>query len=162
MDNKNEEQIEDAEIVENAEEVKVDIQGPEKENAAVSQLNLESLIHRYLKDIEASRQRVKEKKSMLDAAYENDAEYAQAMQKVKEANKVKKGIQQKIQTQPAIKMLADEVNNFKEELKDLQQALSQYLRQYEEKTGSRFFTTEEGEMMEIVIVRKLVRKSDKE
>lgn len=162
MDNKNEEQIEDAEIVENAEEVKVDIQGPEKENAAVSQLNLESLIHRYLKDIEASRQRVKEKKSMLDAAYENDAEYAQAMQKVKEANKVKKGIQQKIQTQPAIKMLADEVNNFKEELKDLQQALSQYLRQYEEKTGSRFFTTEDGEMMEIVIVRKLVRKSDKE
>ncbi len=162
MDNKNEEQIEDAEIVASEEVADTTTQEPEKENAAVSQLNLESLIHRFLKDIEAARQRVKEKKTMLDAAYENDAEYAQAMQKVKEANKVKKGIQQKIQQQPAIKMLADEVNKQKEDLKDLQQGLSQYLRQYEEKTGSRFFTTEDGEMMEIVIVRKLVRKSEKE
>lgn len=129
-----------------------------EESAVMSQLNLESLINRYLKDIDSMRDKLKAQKTMLDDAFNNDAEYAQAQQKVKEATKAKKGIKEKIQKQPALVRLTEEVEAMKAEYADLQSALSSYLQQYQTQTGMNQFTGENGEVLEIVTIRKLVRR----
>ena len=129
-------------------------------SAAQSQLELEAIIHRYVRDIQASRERTKEKKSMLDASYENDAKYQEADEAVKKANKVKKEIQQRIRNLESVKLLTQELNDMKEEIKDMQEALSQYLKQYQDQTGSRYVTGEDGEMLEIINTRRLVKKKD--
>ncbi len=158
---KNEDEIEDAEVVVKDEE-ESDISEPaDGENAAVSQINLESLINRYLKDIDGVREKVKMQKTMLDDAFNNDAGYAEANKKVKDVTKVRTGIKQKIQKQPAIVNITNEINGLKEELKDLQEGLSQYLQQYVLQSGNNQFTGEGGEVLEIVVSRRLVRKNSK-
>lgn len=157
---KSEDEIQDAEIVEQ-EETTTSAESDEGENAAVSQINLESLINRYLKDIDGVREKLKMQKTMLEDAFNNDAGYAEANQKVKDVTKVRTGIKQKIQKQPAIVNVTNEINALKEEMKDLQEGLSQYLQQYQLKSGNNQFTGEGGEVLEIVISRKLVRKNSK-
>ena len=157
------EPVEEAEIVEEAlqevpAEEEVVTEGAE---AAQSQIDLESMIHKYLKDMEQTREKLKMQKSMLEDAFQNDAGYAEAASKVKEATKARNAVKQKIQNQAAVKKVVGEVNSLKEEMKDLQEGLSLYLRQYQEKTGTTYFTGEDGEVMEIVIMRKLVKKSSK-
>lgn len=126
-----------------------------------SMLNLESMIHRFLADIDKTREKLKTQKDMLDDAFNNDAGYAEAMQKVKEATKAKNAVKQKIQKQEAIARLINEVDGIKDEIGELQDGLSKYLHQYVEQSGNNYFTGENGEVMEIVVVRKLVKKSDK-
>lgn len=128
------------------------------ENAAVSQINLESLINRYLKDIDGVREKLKMQKTMLDDAFNNDAGYAEANQKVKDVTKVRTGIKQKIQKQPAIVNVTNEINGLKEEMKDMQDGLSQYLQQYQLQSGNNQFTGEGGAMLEIIVSRRVVRK----
>lgn len=158
---KSEDEIQDAEVVEEDEETTTDSQPADSENTAVSQINLESLINRYLKDIEGVREKLKMQKTMLDDAFNNDAGYAEANQKVKEATKVRTGIKQKIQKQPAIVKVNADINALKEEMKDLQEGLSQYLQQYMAQSGNNQFTGEGGEVLEIVVSRRLVRKNSK-
>jgi hypothetical protein len=158
---KSEDEIQDAEVVEEDEETTTDSQPADSENAAVSQINLESLINRYLKDIEGVREKLKMQKTMLDDAFNNDAGYAEANQKVKEATKVRNGVKQKIQKQPAIIKVTSEINALKDEMKDLQEGLSQYLQQYMTQSGNNQFTGEGGEVLEIVVSRRLVRKNSK-
>lgn len=159
---KSEDEIQDAEIVEGEEEETTsEAQPADSENAAVSQINLESLINRYLKDIDSVREKLKMQKTMLEDAFNNDAGYAEANQKVKEVTKVRTGIKQKIQKQPAIVKVTSDINALKEEMKDLQEGLSQYLQQYQAQSGNNQFTGEGGEVLEIVISRRLVRKNSK-
>lgn len=175
-ENKPEETIEDAVIVdENEEEEDTDLVTTSDsdtdedveaadgsgENAAVSQINLESLINRYLKDIDGVREKLKMQKTMLEDAFNNDAGYAEANQKVKDVTKVRTGIKQKIQKQPAIVNVTNEINALKEEMKDMQEGLSQYLQQYQLQSGNNQFTGEGGEVLEIVTSRRLVRKNSK-
>ena len=131
------------------------------ENAAVSQINLESLINRYIKDIDGTREKLKMQKTMLEDAFNNDAGYAEASQKVKEVTKVRNGIKQKIQKQPGVANVINEINALKEEIKDQQDGLSQYLQQYQLQSGNNSFTGEGGEVLEIVTSRRLVRKNSK-
>jgi hypothetical protein len=49
----------------------------------------------------------------------------------------------------------------KEELADLQDSLSDYLREYQRTTGSNVFVGDNGEELEIVHVTKLVRRNSK-
>lgn len=165
--NKPEDQIEDAEIVDqtdeenagaNEEATNETTDETSGENAAVSQINLESLINRYLKDMDGVREKLKMQKTMLEDACNNDAGYAEANQKVKDATKVRNGIRQKIQKQPAIVNVTNEITKLKEDMKDLQEGLSQYLQQYQLQSGNNQFTGEGGEVLEIVVSRKVVRK----
>lgn len=152
-DEKPEEQIEDAEIIEEDKE--------KTSETAVSQINLESLINRYLKDLDSVREKVKMQRTMLEDAFNNDAGYAEANKKVKDAAKVRSGIKQKIQKQPAIINVVNEINGLKEEMKDLQEGLSQYLQQYQLQSGNNQFTGEGGDVLEIVTSRRVVRKNSK-
>lgn len=143
-------QIEDADIVETAVQPVA--------NGVANRLNLEALINRYVGDIEKVREQLKAQKEMLEANFQNDPVYAEADEKVKEATRAKTAVKQTISKQAAVAVVADKVKALKEDMKDAQDHLSALVQQYFKETGMNQVTGDDGEIREIVIVTKLVRK----
>lgn len=127
-------------------------------NAAMSLLEVESIINRFLGDMEKLKEMMKSQKEMYNASFENDAEYATKNEEMKKLKKEVAAIKQRIVKQPEVVVINKKINELKEETKDAQEALMGYLEQYKEVSGTNQFMTEEGEVIEIVNVLKLVRK----
>ncbi len=128
-------------------------------DSPLSMLQIESIIKRYLLDIQKLQERYKEKKSMFDDSFNNDANYKTLADKAKEATRLKTAAKQQLMKSPAITQLAQEVKEMKEEMADLEQSISDYLREYQKVSGSNQLETDDGQILEIVQVTKVVRKS---
>ncbi len=127
-------------------------------NATSSLLNLESLINGYIVDLEKLQEKAKMQREMFNDSFNNDAEYSQFMQKVKEINRIKSVAKQRIMKLPAVIELANKMREYKEEMKDIQEGLSSYLQQYQQLSGSNQITSDNGEVRQIVNVTRLVKK----
>ncbi|NTU73197.1 hypothetical protein HGB07_03440 [Candidatus Roizmanbacteria bacterium] len=121
--------------------------------------SLESLINRYIASIEKLRTELKENNNMFNSTFDNDAVYRELAEKAKEATKNKTALKQQMMKQPATAMLADKLKNMKEELKDLQLSLSDYLQEYQRLANTNLIEGTDGEMREIIKVFKLIKKS---
>lgn len=126
-----------------------------------NKLNLEAMINRYVGDIEKLREKLKTQKDMLEDSFNNNSEYAEAAEKVKETTRVRTGIKQKILKDPPVAFVFEKVKEIKNEIKDAQEALSGYLQKYFQTVGMNQITGDDGEVREIVVVTKLVKKSSK-
>jgi predicted nuclease with TOPRIM domain len=121
-------------------------------------LDLESLIKRYLKDIGELREDIKEQKQMFDDAFDNDVKFKESDDKAKEINRAKAAVKQIIKRTPAVAELENKINGMKDEMKELQDALSGYVREYQRVSGATQIEGENGEIMEIVHTVKLVKR----
>lgn len=121
-------------------------------------ISLESLIKRYIGDIDKLRDQLKTQKDMHNDTFNNDPEYATATQKVKEVARVKAAAKQKIQKQPSVVALNERINELKEEIKDMHETLSSYLEQYKSMSATNQIVDDNGAAHEIVTVTKLVKK----
>lgn len=120
-------------------------------------LELEGLVKQYMATIERLKAELKEKSEMLNDAFEGDAVYQEHLAKAKEANRVKNATKQQLLKQPAMQELNEKVKDLKFDIKDNQTILSDYLTQYQKASGATQIETEDGEVMEIVSVVKLVK-----
>lgn len=127
-------------------------------NAVSSILNLESLINGYLVDLEKAQEKFKMQREMFNDAFNNDAEFSQIMQKVKEVNRLKSVAKQRIMKLPNIVELTNKMREYKEEIKDITEGLSSYLQQYKELSGSNQLTRDNGEVVEIISVTKFTKR----
>lgn len=140
----------------------MDDQSNEPINTQVdNRFNLESMINRYVGDIDKLREQLKTQKDMLEDAFNNNPEYAQASEKVKEVTRVRTGMKQKILKDPPVAFVSEKVKEIKNEIKDAQEALSGYLQKYFQTVGTNQITGDDGEVREIIVVTKLVKKSSK-
>lgn len=127
-------------------------------NAATNLINLESLINRHIGDIEKLKEQLKTQKDMFNDSFNNDATYAEHAEKVKELNRQKNAAKQKVLRQPALVAIAERIAELKDDMKDLQEALSSYLKQYQEISKTNQIVGENGEIHEIVTHHKLVKR----
>lgn len=146
--------VEDAEeAMEVAEKIPV-------QNKALNIIQLENIINGYLGDLEKFQQELKEQSQMFRDALENDAEYATIVAKAREVSKEKKARQDKLIQEPSLALVDSKIKDIKADVKDTQQALSDYLQQYYEQSGLRQITGTDGEIRDIVTTVKLVKKKD--
>ena len=143
-----------------AEEVMEVAERTPQENKALNIIQLENIINGYLGDLERLQQELKEQSSMFRDALENDAEYAALVVKAREISKEKKTVQDKLIQEPSLALVDSKIKDIKGEVKDTQQALSDYLQQYYEQSGLRQITGTDGEIRDIVTTVKLVKKKD--
>lgn len=115
-----------------------------------------NLIQNYLSQIETNREELKKARQMLNDGFENDPVYREHAEKAKEANKVKNATRAQIMKQPALMELKTKVKEMSEEIKAANEALSDYLQQYQKLTGLNSFETPDGKVKQIVYVAKLV------
>lgn len=121
-------------------------------------MRLENLINSHFTDLKKLQVSLKEQNGMLKDAFGNDSEYLAVQEKLREIQKIKKTVKDKIIHEPAINILNEKVADLRTEIKDTQTALSDYLQQYFQESGMRQITGTDGEIMEIVTMVKLVKK----
>ncbi len=131
----------------------------EGKKRALSMIELETIIKRYLKDIAGLKEDVRAQKEMFDDAFDNDVKYKETADKVKEVTKVKNAVKQAMMKDPAIVTTSEKIKELKDEMKNLQDALSNYVQEYQRVSGASQIEGEDGEVLEIVHTVKLVKKS---
>ena len=131
---------------------------PNIETPAMEIANLSSLINRYLADIEKIKEQLKTQRDMFNGAVENDKAYQEQAQQAKEITKKKNAAKQVIVKQPAVMAIVEKQKELKDEMRDLQEALSRYLERYQQVAKTNIIESEDGEIREIVPVYKLVKK----
>ena len=147
-------------IEETVEEENTDIKQEQSSSGtqAMSRLDLEAMIIRYLDEYEKTKSQYRTQKDMYDSAFENDAEY---MQKSKEADELKKGvaaIKQRIVKDPSVIEASNRMKGLKDDMKDIQDAISRYAEQYVTVAQTTELMREDGEVLQIIKNFKLVKQ----
>lgn len=132
-----------------------------EEKKAMSILDLDALIKRYIKDVEKTKADLKEQKSMFDDSFKSNAKYKESDEKVKAINREKQAVKQLVMKEPAVVAVNGKMNELKDEIKDLQDSLSGYVTEYQRLTGAKEFEDEDGNIREIIHVVKLVKRFQK-
>jgi len=123
-------------------------------------MSLENMINGYILDLDKLQKDFKEQSAMLKDTFENDADFAAASEKVRDVQKLKAEIKDKLCQDPSVALLDAKVTDLKSEVKDVRQALSDYLQQYYRESGLTEITGADGEVREIVATVRLVKKKD--
>jgi hypothetical protein len=127
-------------------------------NSALGMLRIEDMINRHMSDMAKSREELKMVKDSYEDSFKNDAKYREFEDKAKDAAKQKNAYKQAMLKEPALAELSAKLDRMKGEVKDMQMALSDYLREYNRATGLMQFETQDGQVLEIVQVFKLVKR----
>ncbi len=127
---------------------------------AVSLLEIQEAINSRLKKLESLKDELKPLKEMIDSIFINDTDYVEKNEIAKKASKNKSEAKKRILRQPQASELNQKIEDIKDHLKEVQESLSYYLREYQRLTGANEFEGEDGEIRQIVYVAKLVRKTN--
>lgn len=127
--------------------------------AEMTVLDLTTLINDYDKTMNELKEQLREQKSMIKDALEGDQEYHEISEKVKELNRQKTVIKQKILKTPAVETVMAKVKDMQTELKDMDDKLSGYLQEYQRVAGTNVIEGTDGELRQIIPVYRLVKKS---
>lgn len=120
--------------------------------------SLENLIKTNNSQIAKLSEELSEARQMLKDAFEGDTTYREHADAAKDANKIKNATRAQILKRPEVAQIATNVKVLTSELKELKEALSDYLREFSRVSGITEIEGDDGELLEIVYVAKLVRK----
>jgi hypothetical protein len=132
---------------------------PDTANGATVLLELEATIKNHISLIDKNKAELKKEREMLESALLNDETYRLHTEEAKKAAKTKALTKYQIMQLPANKGLADKVKDLAAQTRELDGALSDYLREYMRMSGTNEIETDEGEVREIIYVAKLVKKA---
>ena len=124
-------------------------------------LSLENLVKTYAAKVDTLEKELKEKSQILKDTFESDAVYREHAQKAKEANQTKAITKQQLLKQPAMAELSERIKDLKFDIQESKVMMSDYLQQYQKQTGANQIEVGNGEVLEIVSVVKLVKRSVK-
>ena len=130
-------------------------------NGATVLLELEKTIKNHITLIDKNKAELKKQREMLESALLNDETYRLQTEEAKKTAKTKALTRYQIMQLPANKVLADNVRDLAAQTRELNSALSDYLREFMRMSGTNEIETDDGEVREIVYVAKLVKKSSK-
>lgn len=133
-------------------------EGNEAGSNAQILVNMESLIKSHISAIDKLSVELKKHKEMLDDIFDSDPTYKEHSDKAKEAAKIKSATKAQILKKPQAADLDKKIREFKAQLKENQESLSDYLQEYARMSGVNEIEGEDGEVREIVYVAKLIRR----
>ncbi len=128
-------------------------------NDAVLLVRIEEMIKTHISQIDKLDEDVSKHKEMLDDIFGNDSTFQEHDKIAKEAAKIRSKTKSEIMKKSDVAELANKVKVLKSEKMELVDGLSDYLREYQRLSGSNLIEGEDGEMREIIMVPKLVKKS---
>lgn len=148
--------IEDAEIVQEP-EVKIDTASD-----ATVLTSLDELINSYIMSLDKLKGEIRQQKEMLQDGFMNDPVYKEHEEQAKKAAKVRNETKKQIMKQPAMLTLNSKVKTLAAEIKEKNNALSDYLLEYQRLSGANQFETTDGQVLEIINTARIVRKAPRE
>jgi len=135
---------------------------PEGTNAAVTSLfAIENLIKTHIAHIDSVKLELQKQSEMFTDILNNDPAFKEAADAAKEINKKKTEAKQNILKSPSNASLNQKIKDMKQEMKELKNALSNYLQQYQKIADTDQIESEDGEVRQIVYSAHLVKLSGK-
>ena len=131
------------------------------DNDAVLLVRIEEMIKTHISQIDKLTEDVTKYKEMIDDIFTNDQTFQEHDKIAKEAAKIRSKTKSEIMKRVDVANLSNKLKTLKSEKKELQEGLSDYLREYQRLSGSNEIEGEDGQIREIVFVAKLVRKFSK-
>jgi len=126
-------------------------------NQAINLINIESLINSSTVRFDVLQKEYQEQKSMLDALLENDTEYQEVAQEAGKQAKLKTIAKQKVMVRPEAAHVVEKLKDAQIQLKELKTAMSDYLAQYVNLSGSNEIEGIDGVLRKIIYTAKLVK-----
>jgi hypothetical protein len=108
-------------------------------------INMESMIKNYVASIDKLQIGIKKHKEMLDDIFTNSPAYKDHSEKAKEAAKLLASTKGQILRQPQASELSNSMKDMRVELKENQEALSDYLQEYARMSGVNEIEDDDGE-----------------
>lgn len=152
------------EVVVEASVESVEVEGVSSDVAtgqAAVLLNLEEMIKSHIASLDKLRVEQKKHREMFEDSFNNNPTYRENAEKAKEAIKVKATTRQQIASQPSVIATANKIKALSQDIKERQNALSDYLLEYQRMTGANEIEDDEGQIREIINSAKLVKRSSK-
>lgn len=123
--------------------------------------SLEELIKNHAASADKLKVELKETRRTFKDSYESNPEYRDLNEKVKAATRERDVIKKQIINQPSIFKLGQKVNDLSFDYKEKKRTLAYLLVDYKEQTGATQLDLFGGEVGEIVLSAKLVKKRGK-
>ena len=135
---------------------------PAGTNEAVTSLfAIENLIKTHISHIDTVKIEMQKQAEMFNDVLNNDSGYKKAAEEGKEVNKKKAEAKQNVLKSPSNASLNQKIKDMRQELKELKNALSNYLQQYQKIADTDQIESEDGEVRQIVYNAHLVKLSGK-
>lgn len=122
--------------------------------------NIQTQINLNIAKIERLKEEMQPVKEMIESYLENDAEYMELVKRAKEVGTEKGRRKKELLSTPNGKSMEEKMNKLKEEQKEANDMISQLLGEWRQTTGTNEFEGPDGELRTIVMVAKLVRKTN--
>lgn len=126
--------------------------------AVAGLLSLEALAKNHVESIDKLKVELKQTKEMYDDSFNNNPQYREHMDKVKEVTKAKNAFKQQIAKQPSVAQLGQKVKDIRFDLSEKKKTLSDLAMDLKEQTGATQLSMDDGLVLDIVLSAKLVRK----
>jgi len=124
-------------------------------------MNLEQMIKSTIGNIDHHKNEFRKLNEMITSVLENDSTYQEHAKIAKEAAKVKNATKKELMKQQSVASTVKKAQEIRMELKEWQDSLSDYLREYQRLSGSSEIEGEDGEVRDIVYSARLVKRSTK-
>lgn len=128
-------------------------------NDASLLLKIEEMVKTHLTQIDTLAEDISKHKDMLDDILANNQTYQEHDKIAKEAAKIRSKTKSEIMKGTQAADLSSKLKTLKSEKKELEEGVSDYLREYQRLSGLNEIEDASGEMREIILVPKLVKKS---
>lgn len=159
MDDQNTPQeVLEAEVVETEVET---VASPVDGDQSTVLLSLVELIKTNIDNMDKLQLELRKHREMFEDSFNNDPVYREHTEKVKEVTKAKSATKQQIMKQPSVMQLSNQIKSMRQEIKERQASLSDYLQEYQRLTGATEIETNNGDILRIVNSSKLVKESAK-
>ncbi len=129
--------------------------------AVTDLFTIENLIKTHVTHIETVKTELGKQVESFNDVCANDKIFKELLDQGKELNKKKAEAKQNILKSPANASLNQKIKDMRQELKELKNALSNYLQQYQKIADTDQIESEDGEVRQIVYSAHLVKLSAK-
>ena len=123
--------------------------------------DLESLIKTSISGIDSKKNDIRKLNEMTTSFLEQDPTYQEHEKTAKEAARIKNATKSQLLKQPSVAQTLSKAKELKAELKETEEGLSDYLREYQRMSGSSEIEDNNGEVREIIYTAKLIKRSSK-
>jgi hypothetical protein len=123
--------------------------------------DLESLIKSHITGIDSRKNELKKLREMVNDALLNDKTYQEHDKVAKDAAKIRNATKSQILKLTQNQTVVAKTHEMAAEIKEMDEALSEYLREYQRISGSNEIETDNGDVREIIYIAKLIRKQSK-
>ena len=132
---------------------------PDTESDTELLSRIEEMIKTHISQIEELSGQTTDEKDIINDIFVGDATYQKHDEAAKETIRIRTNTKKEIMKRPDVADHAEKLKSLRSQKKELEEGLSDYLREYQRLSGSNEFEGDDGEVREIVYVAKLVKKS---